>query len=80
MFMCVFFIFLFFLSRMHVSYFVCVFANSIKNSYKKKNYRLKTAAPYVKCMLVKAGVNVKAALTSLNTAFLPISRSHFKRR
>ena len=26
----------FFLSRMHVSYFVCVFANSIKNSYKKK--------------------------------------------
>ena len=28
----------------------------------------------------KAGVNVKAALTSLNTAFLPISRSHFKRR
>ena len=38
------------------------------------HYRLKTAAPYVKCMLVKAGVNVKAALTSLNTAFLPISR------
>ena len=28
----------------------------------------------------KAGVNVKAALTSLNTAFLPISRSQFKRR
>ena len=28
----------------------------------------------------KAGVNVKAALTSLNTAFLPIARSHFKRR
>ena len=28
----------------------------------------------------KAGVNVKAALTSLNTAFLPVSRSHFTRR
>ena len=27
----------------------------------------------------KAGVNVKAVLTSLNTAFLPISRSRFKR-
>ena len=26
---------------------------------------------------VKAGVNVKAALMSLNTAFLPTSRSHF---
>ena len=26
----------------------------------------------------KAGVNVKAALTSLNTAFLPISRSQFQ--
>ena len=25
--------------------------------------------------LVKAGVNVKAVLTSLNTAFMPISRS-----
>ena len=30
--------------------------------------------------LVKAGVNVKAALTSFNTAFLPISRSPFKQR
>ena len=29
---------------------------------------------------VKAGVHVKAVLTSLNTAFLPISRSRFKRR
>ena len=29
---------------------------------------------------VKAGVNVKAVFTSLNTAFLPISRSRFKRR
>ena len=28
---------------------------------------------------VKAGVNVKAVLRSLNTAFLPISRSRFKR-
>ena len=27
----------------------------------------------------KAGVNVKAVLRSLNTAFLPISRSRFKR-
>ena len=30
--------------------------------------------------LLKAGVNVKAVFTSLNTAFLPISRSRFKRR
>ena len=29
---------------------------------------------------IKAGVNVKVALTSLNMTFLPISRSHFKRR
>ena len=29
---------------------------------------------------IKAGVNVKAVLTSLNTAFLPISRSRFKQR
>ena len=29
---------------------------------------------------VKVGVNVKAVFTSLNTAFLPISRSRFKRR
>ena len=28
---------------------------------------------------LKAGVNVNAVLTSLNTAFLPISRSRFKR-
>ena len=28
----------------------------------------------------KVGVNVKAVFTSLNTAFLPISRSRFKRR
>ena len=28
----------------------------------------------------KAGVHVKAVLTSLNTAFLPISRSRFKQR
>ena len=28
----------------------------------------------------KAGVHVKAVFTSLNTAFLPISRSRFKRR
>ena len=31
----------FFLSRMHVSYFVCVFANSRKNSYKKKKNKFK---------------------------------------
>ena len=30
--------------------------------------------------LFKAGVHVKAVFTSLNTAFLPISRSRFKRR
>ena len=29
---------------------------------------------------LKAGVNVKAVFTSLNTAFLPISRSRFMRR
>ena len=29
---------------------------------------------------IKAGVNVKAVFTSPNTAFLPISRSRFKRR
>ena len=29
---------------------------------------------------LKAGVQVKAVFTSLNTAFLPISRSRFKRR
>ena len=33
----------------------------------------------VTCYL-KAGVNVKAVFTSPNTAFLPISRSRFKRR
>ena len=30
--------------------------------------------------VLKAGVHVKAVFTSLNTAFLPISRSRFKRR
>ena len=29
---------------------------------------------------IKAGVHLKAVLTSLNTAFLPISRSRFKQR
>ena len=29
---------------------------------------------------IKAGVHVKAVFKSLNTAFLPISRSRFKRR
>ena len=29
---------------------------------------------------LKAGVHVKAVFTSLNTAFVPISRSRFKRR
>ena len=32
------------------------------------------------CSSVKAGVHVKTVLTSLNTAFLPISRSRFKQR
>ena len=39
--------------------------------------------PFAVNVMLKAGVNVKAALTSLNTEFLPISvisRSHFKRR
>ena len=31
------------------------------------------------CFPVKAGVHVNAVLTSLNTAFLSISRSRFKR-
>ena len=31
-------------------------------------------------LLVKAGVNVKGVLRSLNTAFLPISLSRFKRQ
>ena len=35
----------FFLSRMHVSYFVCVFANAIKNSYKKKPKQTKNKNP-----------------------------------
>ena len=37
---------------------------------------------YLLCKAVlsfKAGVDVKAVLRSLNTAFLPISRSRFKR-
>ena len=43
MFMYVFFIFLFFLSRMHVSYFVCVFANSIKKKLQKKKHLVGTS-------------------------------------
>ena len=31
-------------------------------------------------VMFKAGVHLKAVLTSLNTAFLPISRSRFKQR
>ena len=31
-------------------------------------------------IIIKAGVHVKAVFKSLNTAFLPISRSRFKRR
>ena len=41
----------------------------------KRSFPLPLALPEV-----KAGVHVKAVLTSLNTAFLPISRSCFKRR
>ena len=35
---------------------------------------------HLEACVVKAGVNVKAVFTSLNTVFLPISRSRFKRR
>ena len=46
------------------------FENRIKND-KSHSYLL---VPFM------AEVNVKAVLTSLNTAFLPISRSRFKQR
>ena len=47
-------------------------SSSSRNEYKE----LKRRTSYT----IKAGVNVKAVFTSLNTAFLPISRSRFKRR
>ena len=43
-------------------------------------YDLGQDSPIQTSCSVKAGVNVKAVFTSLNTAFLPISRSRFKRR
>ena len=43
---------------------------------KKKTSGLQAYMPGI----VKAGVHVKAVFKSLNTAFLPISRSRFKRR
>ena len=43
-------------------------------------YLLMLQSWYLGTQVVKAGVNVKVVFTSLNTAFLPISRSRFKRR
>ena len=39
---------------------------------------LLTNPPSYKYLSLKAGVHMKAALTLLNTAFLPISQSRFK--
>ena len=47
------------------------FGNPIKHSHSFLKYHMK---------VIKAGVHVKAVLTSLNAAFLPISRSRFKQR
>ena len=41
---------------------------------------IEIGAPVLPPQGVKAGVYVKAVLTSLNTVFLPISRSCFKQR
>ena len=49
---------------------LCLFLTFIKEQF---GVSLKRICPF------KAGVHVKAVLTSLNTAFLPISRSRFKR-
>ena len=38
-----------------------------------------TALIFPEISSIKVGINLKAALTSLNTAFLPISLTHFKR-
>ena len=46
-----------------------------KSGEEEKSERIKG-----RIICLKAGVNVKAVFTSLNTAFLPISRSRFKRR
>ena len=42
--------------------------------------KLQALSPSYVLTRLKVGVNVKAVFTSLNTAFLPISRSRFKRR
>ena len=44
-----------------------------------KNYGI-SLAKTVRLQQIKAGVNVRAVLTSLNIAFLPISRLRFKQR
>ena len=58
MFMYVFFIFLFFLSRMHVSYFVCVFENSIKKLKKKKKKEASLVARPRKCLGIQGHFNI----------------------
>ena len=50
---------------------------NIKGRYIRQNFRI--LDDLMNVTDVKAGVHVKAVLTSLNTAFLPISRSRFKR-
>ena len=55
----------------------------IISSLKEQFFLLSGARPFLSGgldRLLKAVVNVKAVLTSLNTAFLPISRSRFKQR
>ena len=47
---------------------------------KSKISRLSSHSRFLEKLALKAGVNVKAVFTSLNTAFLPIFRSRFKRR
>ena len=43
--------------------------------FEEKSRKIEILTPFM-----MAGVNVKTVLTSLNTAFLPISRSRFKQR
>ena len=57
------------------------FVRFVFPSVKKQKHDLHIVKKkYARTNILKAGVNVKAVFTSLNTAFLPISRSRFKRR
>ena len=47
---------------------------------KTVQHSIKNFSRNIGAVFFKAGVNVKAVFASLNTAFLPISRSRFKRR